>query len=111
MDCQNPDRLIKFVSASSQCTYAYSKKALVVFLNAYIFGFAQQENFILNLNAPSYANLNCTIPKSLISSSEKQIICILDINKYPLYSNRKITLPSQFPDINSEINNWNNINK
>ena len=111
MDCQNPDRLIKFVSASSQCTYAYSKKALVVFFNAYIFGFAQQENFILNLNSPSYANLNCTIPKSLISSSEKQIICILDINKYPLYSNRKITLPSQFPDISSEINNWNNINK
>ena len=111
VNCQNPDKLIRFVNVTPKCTTVNTKKTLLVDFSAHVFGFYEKENFILPLEDPSYAYLECTIPKSPISSAEKLINCILDINKFPLYSNRKITLPSNFPDINCEVTHWQNINK
>ena len=103
--------MIRFLSVSASCSATAQKKNVIVNFNSHIFGFNQKENFIIKLESPSYAYLECTIPKSPTSSGEKVISCILDSNKFPLYSYRKITLPSSFPDINCEINYWGNINK
>ena len=112
VDCQNPDRLIRFVNVTPKCTTVNSKKTLLIDFSAHVFGFYEKENFTLPLEDPSYAYLECTIPKSPISSAEKLINCILDINKFPLYSNRKITFPSTFPGIfNCEVTHWQNIEK
>lgn len=111
INCQNPNRMIRFLSVSASCSATAQKKNVIVNFNSHIFGFNQKENFIIKLESPSYAYLECTIPKSPTSSGEKVISCILDSNKFPLYSYRKITLPSSFPDINCEINYWGNINK
>ena len=114
VNCQNPDRLIRFLDVSTLCPTNAPKKNLSVNFRAHIFGFNTAENFNIYLDAPSYAYLECTIPKSPITtsdSSEKLISCILDLYKFPLYSNRKITLPTSFPDINCEITYWSSINK
>ena len=65
----------------------------------------------MQLNDPSYAYLECYIPKSIITSTENFIECTLDIEKFPLIVNRKITLPETFPDVNCKIEYWNTINK
>ena len=79
--------------------------------STHIFGFNSKENFILPLEDPSYAYLECTVPLSPTSSAQKNLNCLLDINKFPLYSNRKITLPTNFPNINCEVTQWENLNK
>ena len=114
INCQNPDRLIRFLDMSTSCPTDGQKKNLPANFNAHIFGFNAAENFNIYLDAPSYAYLECTIPKSPITTSDssvKTISCILDLNKFPLYSYRKITLPSSFPNINCEITYWSSINK
>ena len=112
LDCQNPSRMIRFINYTQGCPIINQKKSVYVKFNAYIFGFYRiKENFRLQLTVPSYAYLECIIPYSPYSSSEKVIECSLDINKFPLYSNRKLTLPTNFPDIDCEIQYWNTITK
>ena len=111
LNCANPERMIRIFRVTPKCTTINSKKTLLVDFSTHIFGFNKEENFTLPLEAPSYAYLECTIPKSPTSSAEKLLTCILDINKFPLYSNRKITLPTNFPDINCKIINWENLDK
>ena len=111
INCRNPSKLIRFLSASSKCTTINSKKTVSIDFSTHIFGFYNKENFILPLVDPSYAYLECTIPISPTSSAEKNLNCLLDINKFPLYSNRKITLPTNFPNINCEVTRWEDLNK
>ncbi len=109
MDCYSPSSTIKFLEVNSKCNKDLN--VLNVTFSSFIFGFYQEKYFRMQLNDPSYAYLECYIPKSIITSTENFIECTLDIEKFPLIENRKITLPETFPDVNCKIEYWNTINK
>lgn len=90
IDCENPDRMIRFITFAAKCTSFNFKKSLLLEFSTHIFGFNEEEKFILPLEDPSYEYFECTIPKSPTSSGEKLLNCVLDIYKYPLYTNQKI---------------------
>ena len=109
VNCNNPQRTIKFLNVNNKCQK--DSNILKLSFSSYIFGFYQESLFRIYLQDPSYAYLECVIPKSVITSSENVIVCTLDINKFPLYINRKITLPSDFLVDNCHIQYWNWIDK
>ena len=109
VNCYSPSNTIKFLEVNSKCNKDLN--VLNVTFSSFIFGFYQEKYFRMQLNDPSYAYLECYIPKSIITSTENFIECTLDIEKFPLIVNRKITLPETFPDVNCKIEYWNTINK
>ena len=112
IDCRNPDRMIRFIALSAaRCNTYNFRKSLILEISAHIFGFNQEEKFILPLEEPSFEYCECTIPKSPFSSGEKLLYCVLDIYKFPLYTNQRLILPNNFPDINCEIYNWEDVHK
>lgn len=109
MNCGNPERTIKFLNVNNQCNK--NLNILKLYFSSFIFGFYQESHFRMYLQDPSYAYLECDMPKSIITSSENVIECTLDIEKFPLYINRKITLPSDFAVEDCHIQYWSRIDK
>ena len=113
INCENPDRrVISFLESNYSCTEINSRKNLYIDLRAYISGFFKEEKFIIPLEKPSYAYIECTIPRSPTTFTEegKIINCIFDVVKFPTYIGT-IDLPSDISIIDCEVSNSHKIVK
>ena len=113
INCENPDRrVISFITSNYSCTEINSRMNLYIELRAYISGFFEEEKFIIPVENPSYAYIECIIPRSPATYSEegKLIKCIYDIVKFPIHIDT-IYLPSNITIIDCEVSNSEKIVK